>query len=450
MIPLAHGLSGRADLPMPDWLFGWAAAVVLASSFFAMAALWQRPVLETARPRALWRLPAYGSALTGAVGVILFALLVVAGMTGTQESSSNILPTFVYVAVWSVLPAASALFGDVFRAFNPWLAVGRALRFALSKLARRRLVPPLAYPARVGCRPAAALLIGFGYVELIHPGGRDPSTLATLMLAYAGLQLAGMGLFGVEHWAERADAFGVYFNLFSRIAPLTCRDRRLSWRTPLSGLSDLGAPAGMVAFVCAAIGITAFDGFQQTPLWDDCARSLSAATGSLGFSSAASARLTATAGLMGSILIVAGLFRLGVAGMSSGGVGMSASRLAATFAPSLVPIALAYVVAHYLSFVVFQGQALWSLASDPLGRGWDLFGTAGAGIDYGLLSSTKIWSAQVGALIAGHVAGLAVAHDKALALWGRARAAVRSQLWMLVVMVGFTNLGLWLLSQANG
>ena len=149
------------------------------------------------------------------------------------------------------------------------------------------------------------------------------------------------------------------------------------------------------------------------------------------------------------VVLIFAFYRLGVEGMRSSHIEMSPRELGMTFAPSLVPIALGYVVAHYFSFLVFQGQALWSLASDPLGDGSNWFGTAGATVDYGALSNTAIWWVQVIALILGHVGGLAVAHDRALAVWGKARAAVQSQMWMLIVMVGFTSLGLWLLSQAN-
>jgi len=116
---------------------------------------------------------------------------------------------------------------------------------------------------------------------------------------------------------------------------------------------------------------------------------------------------------------------------------------------SLVPIALAYVGAHYVSFLVFQGQALVSLASDPLGRGDDLFGTAGRPVDYTVLGATTTWYLQVGLVLAGHVAALALAHDRALVVYGPGRRAVRSQVPMLVVMVVFTCLALWLLTQAG-
>ena len=169
-------------------------------------------------------------------------------------------------------------------------------------------------------------------------------------------------------------------------------------------------------------------------------------------STSASAQETAlqiafTIGLLAMVvLVVAGLYRLGVAGMRTIGGRHRRDELSRRFAHSLVPIALAYVVAHYFSLLAYQGQAIAYLASDPLGDGSDLFGTAGATIDYTVICATGIWYVQVAALVIGHVAGLTLAHDRALVVFRRVRDATRSQYWMLAVMVGFTSLGLWLLS----
>jgi hypothetical protein len=116
---------------------------------------------------------------------------------------------------------------------------------------------------------------------------------------------------------------------------------------------------------------------------------------------------------------------------------------------SLVPIALAYVAAHYFTLLLFQGQAIWFLASDPLGDGSNLFGTADRQVDYGVIGANATWYWQVGLVVAGHVTALVLAHDRALALYEDTKQAVRSQYWMLAVMVGFTSLALWLLSQSN-
>ena len=145
------------------------------------------------------------------------------------------------------------------------------------------------------------------------------------------------------------------------------------------------------------------------------------------------------------VLFVGAVYRLGVLGMRSAGEDHGAGELAGRFAHTLVPIALAYVIAHYCSLLVYQGQALSFLAQDPLGRGAAVSGS----IDYGVISATGIWYVQVGALVLGHAAGLVLAHDRALAVYRDGKRATRSQAWMLGVMVGFTTLGLWLLSAAN-
>jgi hypothetical protein len=144
------------------------------------------------------------------------------------------------------------------------------------------------------------------------------------------------------------------------------------------------------------------------------------------------------------------VFAGGVAGMHAVPGSPPRRELARRFAHTLIPIGLAYIVAHYFSLFVFQEQAQFTyLLSDPLGEGSDLFGTASAGIDYGLIGATAVWYVQVATLVIGHVAGLTLAHDRALAVYGEVGPATRSQYWMLYVMVVFTCLGLFLLSQAN-
>ena len=124
-------------------------------------------------------------------------------------------------------------------------------------------------------------------------------------------------------------------------------------------------------------------------------------------------------------------------------------QLESGFVHSLIPIAAVYVAAHYLTFLVFEGQAIAYLASDPFNNGWDLFGTVNSGIDYTIFPQESTWYVQVAVVMLGHVAALALAHDRALVLYGDSRLAVRSQYWMLGVMVGFTSFALWLFAQAG-
>jgi len=455
VISFAHGLVARSDLPIPEWLFGWAAAMVLVVSFVALAVLWPEPKLQ----REHWRpLPGgLGRALAsrpveivyGAIGAALLVVLVYAGLRGTQSSTANLAPTFVYVIFWLAFVPASVLFGDVFKAFNPWRAIGRGVGWVAGKAARGSLPAPLAYPERLGHWPAAAGIFAFAVMELVAANGDQPQTVAIATLVYSALTFVAMALYGVETWIARGEAFSVYFNLFSRLSSVETRGGVVGLRRPLAGLADLKAGAGTVPLLAVMIGSVTFDGLSEAPVWTGVAPDIARFFGDVGLSPQNALELTFLVGLIGAILLVYGFYRLGVLGAHSVGGGFSTDRLARAFVHTLVPIALAYVAAHYFTLLLFQGQALGFLASDPLGDGSNLFGTSDSQIDYTLVGANATWYWQVGFVITGHVAGLTLAHDRALAMYDRAKLAVRSQYWMLAVMVGFTSLALWLLSQAN-
>ncbi|MCW3039115.1 MAG: fenitrothion hydrolase [Solirubrobacterales bacterium] len=445
----AHGLVGRQDLPIPRWLFAWAAAAVLVISFVALATLWPKPRLEQVDPtggRRVLAVPRLPAEITcGVIGVLAFLAVVYAGIEGTQTETANLGPTTIYVVFWVGFPLLSLVFGDVFRAFSPWRAIGRAGGALLGRIGGASTPEPLTYPERLGRWPAALGILVFAWVELVYTGRYDPSQLSFMALGYAALQLVGMSLYGVETWITRADAFGVAFNLYGRIAPLHFEGGELRTRPWLSGLPSLKVVPGTVALLCVMIGTTSFDGFSLGPTWSSLAPDLQEQFVDLGLSLEHALELAFTVGLLVIVLLVAGLYRLGVAGMRSVGGTTKGGELAGRFAHSLVPISLAYVIAHYVSSVLYQGQAMIYLVSDPLGDGTNYFGTADRTIDY-FISATGIWYLQVAALVLGHAAGLVLAHDRALVLYRKARDATRSQYWMLAVMVGFTSLGLWLLS----
>jgi hypothetical protein len=451
----AHGIVGRADLPIPAWLFAWTATAVMVISFLALWSLWSKPRLKRPPGRPLLLVPRPLEWLCGAVGICLFALVVVAGLWGAQNFTSNFSPTFIYVIFWVGIPICSAFVGDLFRPFNPWRAVGRLSGWLLARVGRR--ASPLVrsgYPARVGRWPAAATLIGFAWLELVYPSKDDPRLLAILALAYGAVQLAGMAAYGVEAWCERADGFGVYFGLMGSLSPLDWSDRRLRLRAPLAGVCDLEVLPGTTAVVCALIGSTSFDGFSNGEVWVQIAPSLQTDLGHLGLGPLTAYEVVGTVGLLFCWAFVAGMYQLGIRGMVGAlrGLALPASvtddrrALSRTFLHTLVPIAFGYMLAHYFSLLVLDGQAMGYLISDPLGRGDDLFGTANFLVNYNLISFAAIWYVQIAAIVSGHVSGLVLSHERGLVTFGSSEAAVRSQYWMLAVMVGFTCLALWILS----
>jgi hypothetical protein len=458
-LPLAHALASRQDLPVPAWLFAWGASIVLVVSFFALAAGWRSPRFEQLheRPlgarvsRVLLGLPM--QALCGAIGVFLLGFAIYAGLEGTEAPDRNFSLTFLYVTCWLGFPFFSAILGDLFRPFNPWRAVGRAAGACFALIAGQRPAHA-AYPQRLGRWPAAIGLFAVVWLEVVWGtagSGFDPQTVATAALFYSGYTLAMMAVFGVEEWCEKGEVFSVYFGMFGRLGIFGSRDGRLERRRPFSAATTWATIPGSAAVVIASIATTSFDGGQEGAFKDGIG-SLTGWIEDLGFSVLTSLRLSSTIFMLLCFAGVGLVYLLGVRGMRTVPGAPSTEKLRTGFAHTLIPIALAYLVAHYFSYFVFQEQAQFGfLLSDPLGTGTtDLFGTAAWEVDYKLLSANAIWYVQVAALITGHVIGLMLAHDRALVYWPDYRNATASQYWMLAVMVAFTCFGLYLLSVANG
>jgi len=320
-LALAHGFGGgRTDLPISKTLFIYAAALVLILSFVALAVLWPRPKLARYRfialpvlvSRVLLSRPI--AVLCGAIGVFLLALTMYAGLTGVQTSSANFAPTFVYVIFWLGLVPVSVLFGDVFRAFNPWRAIGRAVAWVAQTAARGPIPAPLAYPERLGRWPAAAGVFAFAVLELVRSGGDAPDTVAIAALVYSATTFVGMVLYGVEAWCDRGEAFGVVFNLLSKISPVERRDGRLGLRPPLAGLAKLEPLPGTVALIAVLIGSTSFDGGAESSLWTGLAPQIADAFESIGFSPEKALEAAFLIGLAATVALVFGFYRLGIAG----------------------------------------------------------------------------------------------------------------------------------------
>ena len=424
---------------------------MLVLSFLALGALWKRPQLERRAggrplPAALERV-LRSTALRVALGTLsagLLALVFLTALIGEPSSAVNLAPTFVYVIFWLGLVPVQVLFGNVWAVLNPWLAVADAVAWVWRKLGQE-WTPPLDYPARLGVWPAALSLFSFAAIELAYAEPASPRALALAVALYSYAMWFGMAAVGRKAWDAHGNGFTVYFGLLARIAPFGEHDGRLVLRMPFSGLAGAERTPGMLAFIAVMLGSVGFDGLSRAPFWQNLRADLERpyivdAPGTAEVLST----LLALAGILGCILLVA-LAYLAATKLAERMV-QSERPLAAEFLQSLVPIALVYAVAHYFTLLVIQGQYAWSLASDPFGFGWNLFGTVDYAPNIAPFSPNTVWYVQVGALVAGHVAGLAVAHDRAVSILPE-RDALRSQYAMLGLMVLYTVGGLWLLSR---
>jgi hypothetical protein len=441
---------------VPAWLFAWGASLVLVISFALLSVAWTQARLQREQWRPYSRLSAVilnpaMEVLCGLIGVGLFVLVLYAGFRGIEDPTQNFSIVFVFYTFWLGLVLLSVLLGDVFRAFNPWRAIGRMVAGGFRLVAGQSAPTPFSYPDRIGRWPAVVGVLLFVWLELIAGGGAAPTPhkVAVATVVYSVITFACMALFGVEEWLARGETFGAYFGMFSRLAPFEARDGRLGRRKFLTGAAQWAAIPGAAALVLASIAVTSFDGAQEGVL-SGAIRWTFERCSDIGFSLPDSFRIANTIWFLIVFAGVSALYWLGVQGMHTVRGSPPVRELARSFAHTLIPIALAYLVAHYFSAFLYQEQAQFTyILSDPLGHGSDLFGTAGGGINYGIVSSNTVWYVQVAALVIGHVTALTLAHDRALGVYDDVRHASRSQYYMLAVMVGFTCFGLFLLSQAN-
>jgi hypothetical protein len=419
---------------VPRWLFVFGAATALLVSFVALSTLWTEPRFEgrpsrQARPSWIQSVLTNG-ALEWTIRILMLLVFVVVAMASARRANltETIGPIVVYSWFWVGLAFAHAVLGNLWGTLSPFDTIGRLVGFEDDP-------PPHPYPTSWGLWPAAILLFGFVWIELVDPFRAIPGSLGIVIAAYTLVQIAGMQRFGRRAWLEHGEAFGVYFGLIAAMAPLTRdRDGRVVWRPFLSGLSEIRPRPGLLAVILIALGSTTFDGLSRTSVWINW---------NFGISGLGRIAIQ-TAGLLGVICVVTLAYLLAMRAAARI-VGGEWRPLAVRFSPSLVPIVLAYVVAHYFSFLVLEGQLGLVRLSDPFGVGWNLFGTDDWIINLALLSPTTIWYVQVAAIVIGHVGGVVFAHDRAIAMFDRG-TAVRTQYALLAVMVLFTASGLLILS----
>jgi hypothetical protein len=427
----AHGVGSREDLPLPFSLVLVGAGAALVISFVALGALWRTPrlgdddgvLLPRGAARALDARPVRAAAV---VLTLLVTGWTLAALVLGKDDANNPVPYVVYVWLWVGLAFLSMLLGGVWRLVNPvrWLHAG-LLRAA-------RIEPDFALADyRLGHWPAAAGLGAFVWLELVAP---DNATLPVLRVAVLGYLLLSTMLalaFG-QPYLRRGEPFGAWSSLYGALSPLGRRgDGRWVLRTPLHGPLQVRPAPGLLAVTAVMLGSTAYDGFSGETRWYSFVQARSVP------------RLWETGALLGLCLLVAG--SLGLAAFLSARLArVSARGVTSAFAPSLVPIAAGYLVAHYWSLWVWEGTNGLAKFSDPLGTGADLLGTAGMRPSAALIAPGLVAGIQVVAIITGHVLGVVVAHERALTLFPR-RAAVVGQVPLLVLMVLYTVGGLTLL-----
>ena len=353
----------------------------------------------------------------------------------------------MWIVWWVGLAYVQAFAGDLWSLINPWRTAYDAADRVCRRLGRGgELTLGLTYPSWLGAWPACLLLLGFSWIELIYPNAADPWHIAWLAIAYSVLTWAGMAAFGRDLWLRSGEVFSLVFGTLAHFAPTEAKGDRLLLRPFGAGL--LEAPplsTSMVALVLLLLATVLYDGLIGTGEWamlEEALRPLLPAGGE------AASMAIRTAGLIAMWLIFLAAY-LGISALMSrlGGGHPGTIEVAQRFALTLVPIAIGYHVAHYLVFLLVQGQYIIPLLSDPLGLGWNLLGTSGYRVDIGLVGARFAWYAAVAAIVVGHVTAVYLAHLKAVGSYAAPGAALKSQVPLTALMVAYTVLGLSITAQ---
>lgn len=448
---LAHGSERGFVMLLPTDRYLIGGALVVAATFLLMAALPARATLALAAARR--PLGAVRPAGRTVVSLLSFAFLVAllaAGLWGSRDPLANPLPVVIWTLWWTGLTLVQAVTGDLWPWLNPWTGPVRAVAALTGGRLGRR---PLArLPRRVGRGPAIVFFLGFAWLQLVHPAPDDPEVLARATASYWLATFVLCLAFGEDEWRSRGEPFTLFFAAVGLLSPLRRdveeRGRiRISLVWPgaqLATAPPLGLSHGYL--LLAALAMVSFDALAQTFAW--------MAVGSvnpLEYPGRSALVLQNTLGLAAALVFLPLAYAAGIwLGWRAAARPGPLKRALGAYVLSLVPIAIGLHLAHFLGALLVEGQYALKIASDPFGRGSDWFGTAGLHVTTSFLTTYSgaawIWNVQTAAVVLGHVLAVIVAHAVALRETGDPLRARLFEVSLAVLMIGYTVLGLWLLS----
>jgi len=433
----AHGIGGAKDLPISPELAIAGAVAALTISFTVLIVAWRQPrfAQATGRP-APAKLAAVADSPALAIGlrVLGLAVFLFALAAAVFGKNSLINPFFgmFYVVLWVGMVPLSVAFGPFYKAVSPVRTINALFAKVSGSDPDQGLYE---YPSWLGRWPAALGLYAFVWMELVYPFSNQLGPVRLWFAAYVAVMLVGGALFG-NRFYENADPFEVYSTLAGHLSVFARQDGKLVLLSPMAHLARVPASPGLVAVVGVLFGSTAFDSFKDSTAWLTRTQSVEV-----------SQLLLDNIALFVFCAAVASLF--GLATVETGvHDGQRRWLLPAAYAHSMVPIIVGYITAHYLTYLVSEGQQTLAQASDPFSTGADWFGTADLTINYWLsYHGTLVACIKVAGVVIGHVLGVVAAHDRAVELLPK-RHQLTGQLPLLFVMVSFTISGLYLLFAA--
>lgn len=427
-VAVAHAAALRDAAPagfeIPTWLFLSTGGGAVGASFLLASFVTDRAFIRSFHEwgRAL-RSPGRLVALVGRLtGVALLVATVAIGYLGPTTGYRNAAILFVWVGWWGGYVASTYLLGNTWPTLNPFRTIAG--------------IPPtlgVSYPSRLGSWPAVAGLLVLLWIEVVSPLADDPRLLATTLVGYTAVTVAGSVVFGSDTWFSRVDPLSKAFAYFGRFGPLERTDDGIRLRLPGMALSERGSLGGRdeVAFVVGLLYVTTFDGFVGTWLW--------AAAVGVAVDVGVPPLVGYAVGYLAGFGLFVGAFWWAIGLARHGGLTyVSRQALAARFVPSLVAIAAGYHLAHNLSYVLALVPSLVVVGSTPLAPPQQP----------PILAELPAWVSGIEllAVVIGHVGAVWVAHATAYDLFPGRLEAIKSQYGLTLVMVAYTMISLWIVT----
>ena len=447
----AHAFDERYDLPIPLSFFIWGAVLTVASTYL-LSILFVRGddssqsfIAEPKHsPRFLFSISPRLQSFIKLVVVFGLGLLIALAFFGPDNPLMNITPHFVWVNWWIGVPLLFAIFGPVVRCIDPLAAIGSLQKNGSSPYAARFTPHALEH---LGRWPAVVGLLCWCWIEVVYPNAALPHYLGVLTIIWLVSGFLGRCILGKQDWDEGWNFFGIYFANFGRISPFSFSEGSVYIGMPFIRLIEhTKSIPGSVAFIVAMLSTVLFDGLHSSPVW-------------LSFQQLFQGKFDVNGyflGFLGLTLVWASFYFVFLGSClliprnedsKRKNIFLDAFYIAEIFAPTLIPIALAYHVAHNFSSLVIQGQNIIALASDPLGMGWNLFGTANFYPNIAVLDAKTVWYIALSAIVIGHVVSIYLAHLVALREFKTAALASRAALPLTLLMIGFTAISLVILAE---
>jgi len=454
-----HAFGSRYDLPLPLWLYLFGAGSSVGLSFLVMVVFFNKSNSEKHYIKfdlltfsfLKWLTSQSFVNLIKTLSILLFIFLLLAGFYGDPNPLNNITSIYIWVIWWVGMAFFSALIGNLWSLINPWTIF---FTFFTRRIGKSQTCRP--YPVSLDRWPSVLLLFIFAWMELISEQAEDPQILSCLILIYSVITWVGMTTYGKVKWLENGEVFHVIFSLLARFAPLYRTQKSLYIRIPSTGLI-VNRPISFAesCFVILFLSTVTFDGILETPIWASILNSISESLSlrpllilmqEAGINLIMFIKTIALIGIPTVFFIIFAGFCHLTAELGSSGR-MPTLDVIGYFVLSLVPIAIAYHLAHYLTYLLIAGQQIIPLTSDPFNLGWNLFGTSDYVTNIGIINAKVIWYFAISAIIIGHVFAIYIAHIMALEIFSNKKMALSSQYPMMAMMIGYTMISLWVLSQ---